>query len=53
MFETCPVCDNEARVVMVADWQERGEAIPIIGCGNPWHYGLGDAGVATPAGESE
>lgn len=44
-------CSNPAaRVTMVPDWQARctsdpdgtlrweGEPIPIIGCGNPWHY---------------
>ena len=37
----CPICHGGHIVRMPDDWHEqveRGAAIPIIGCGNPWHY---------------
>lgn len=36
-----PTCSSRERYPLPVDWQEavhRGERIPIIGCGNPWHY---------------
>ena len=40
-FEVCPNCDRPEQVTMRNDWQhavEDGAVIPIVGCGNPWHY---------------
>lgn len=60
MFARCPmetlaVCPQPtARATLVHDWQARvdaGEAIPIIGCGNPWHYVL-DAPAIVPRGST-
>lgn len=37
----CPVCGSGAKITLDRDWQERvgaGEALPVVGCGNPWHY---------------
>lgn len=46
-FVRCPVCGDPARAALVADWQRRVNeermAIPIVGCGNPWHYVDADA----------
>lgn len=39
--QACPLCGSTAVVRMAHDWQgavNQGEAIPIVGCGNPWHY---------------
>ena len=39
--EACPVCGEDVVVKLSADWQAlvgEGAAIPIVGCGNPWHY---------------
>jgi len=60
---SCPHCGEPDVVRLADDWQERlgvtsdpatgvlraKEAIPIIGCGNPWHYAtrtLADAPMA-------
>jgi hypothetical protein len=53
-FARCPVCDNMAVVRLRDDWQKQNRSMPIIACGNPWHYAtrsLGDAPEAhsTPA----
>lgn len=43
----CFVCGDPVTVALPADWQaqvEAGASIPIVGCGNPWHYGLGEPG---------
>ena len=40
-FLNCPNCRKRQIVQMPDDWQaqvEAGAAIPIVGCGNPWHY---------------
>lgn len=38
-FSNCPICDNGAVVRLPDDWQEQEDRkIPIIACGNPWHY---------------
>ncbi len=40
-FLLCPVCHGDRIVRMPDDWGkqvEQGATIPIIGCGNPWHY---------------
>lgn len=53
-FERCPVCDNMAVVRLPDDWQEQDRSIPIIACGNPWHYAtrsLGDGPDAAPRAE--
>lgn len=37
----CPYCGAAAVVRLSDDWREQaraGVAIPIVGCGNPWHY---------------
>jgi hypothetical protein len=37
----CPVCWSDATFRLPSDWQdrvERGQSVPIVGCGNPWHY---------------
>lgn len=41
VFEACSVCGRVEQVTMRGDWQDAvtaGAAIPIVGCGNPWHY---------------
>ena len=47
-----PGCDNPGtRVSLVDDWQaqvEAGYPIPIVGCGNPWHYVV-DLSAVRPA----
>ena len=48
-FDRCQVCDSMAVVRLPDDWQEQERAIPVIACGNPWHYAtrsLGDAPLA-------
>lgn len=39
---TCPICERPDQVELADGWQDmvetQGEVIPIIGCGNPWHY---------------
>ena len=47
-FADCPVCGSAQVVRLAGDWQQQEVAIPIIGCGNPWHYAtssMGDSGV--------
>ena len=45
----CPICNDGVVIRLPDDWRaqvDAGSAIPIIGCGNPWHYAdhtLGDA----------
>ena len=37
----CDLCGDDRIVELPPDWQAQvddGAAIPIIGCGNPWHY---------------
>ena len=44
----CPVCGDDTVIRLPDDWQaqvDAGAAIPIVGCGNPWHY----AGVTLAA----
>jgi hypothetical protein len=39
--EPCSICGEDTVIRLPDDWQEQveaGAAIPIIGCGNPWHY---------------
>ena len=40
IFSLCKVCGSRERVELVENWQDLVErqAIPIVGCGNPWHY---------------
>jgi hypothetical protein len=57
--EICPIgCDSGERLELGTDWQAEvasGTAIPIVGCGNPWHYTVdgqplsGEAVDALPA----
>lgn len=40
-FIPCPECGRTARASLPPDWSslvDGGAAIPIVGCGNPWHY---------------
>lgn len=37
----CSACHRHEQVVLPSDWQaavEAGASVPIVGCGNPWHY---------------
>ena len=39
--EACPTCGDPVTVWLPTDWQaavQTGDRIPIVGCGNPWHY---------------
>ena len=36
-FEKCPICDSGDIVKLPNGWAGDG-AIPIVACGNPWHY---------------
>lgn len=41
MTERCPNCRSAEVQRLVPDWQarvQRGERVPIVGCGNPFHY---------------
>ena len=43
VFIKCPNCGSPETVRLPEDWQTqvlelRGTYIPVIGCGNPWHY---------------
>ena len=41
IFEGCPECGNGASARLARDWVAQvnaGASIPIVGCGNPWHY---------------
>lgn len=45
-FDKCDLCGSQEVVRLPADWQDGKTAIPIVGCGNPWHYAtqsLGDS----------
>lgn len=58
MLQRCPVCTETAVARLALDWQQQvaaGGAIPIVGCGNPWHYdGMTDpsAGTCQVCGEA-
>jgi hypothetical protein len=51
---TCPICGSPDCVRLVPDWQAivnaQGRPIPIIGCGNPWHYIFPDDVTVTVEG---
>lgn len=38
----CPTeCGDPSRVVLSPTWQQEvvdGASLPVVGCGNPWHY---------------
>jgi hypothetical protein len=38
-FQDCPLCGSASVMRLVKDWAD-GRPIPIVGCGNPWHYSL-------------
>lgn len=41
MLQVCPVCTGTEVARLAMDWEQQvaaGGAIPIVGCGNPWHY---------------
>jgi hypothetical protein len=40
-FEECPECHDVEVRRLPKDWQQqvfRGVSIPVLNCGNPWHY---------------
>ena len=42
----CPSCGDAVVVTMPTDWQaavDAGASVPIVGCGNPWHYRFPDS----------
>ena len=54
ILERCPTgCGHWKRATLPMKWEqdvEHGFAIPIVGCGNPWHYtNLAAAPVLTAA----
>jgi hypothetical protein len=54
-FDDCPTCSDPSLVRLPADWQAQvgnSALIPIVGCGNPWHY-VGIEAQASPLGSSE
>lgn len=52
MFEKCLVCGGDEIRRLPEDWVYQvinmRKAIPIVGCGNPWHY----SGLAVGRGEA-
>ena len=41
LLDTCPVCGKSDAVRLTPDWRvavEQWQKVPIVGCGNPWHY---------------
>lgn len=36
--EKCRLCGSADVIRLVPAWAETQGGIPIIGCGNPWHY---------------
>lgn len=36
-FDQCPYCGSTAMVRLAPDLIDRS-GVPIVGCGNPWHY---------------
>ncbi len=54
--ERCDVCGDREVFRLPADWQDQvaaGKALPIAGCGNPWHYATASVGDASdPAGDA-
>jgi hypothetical protein len=36
-IEKCPVCSMETVVKLAVGWDD-GRILPVIECGNPWHY---------------
>ena len=52
----CPVCAGLACVRLAPDWQaavDAGGTIPVVGCGNPWHYVMDDDHMRRRLGASE
>jgi hypothetical protein len=48
-FDRCPACDRTVIARLPAGWQdETALAIPIVGCGNPWHYATRSMGDGPP-----
>jgi len=50
-FLLCPVCAKPDRVSLSPAWQKKvaaGYPIDIVGCGNPWHYQMGDDHIDIP-----
>lgn len=39
IVQHCPVCGDPERCTLIDGWREvEATPIPIVGCGNPWHY---------------
>ena len=49
VFESCDICGSDELKRLPADWAN-GDAIPIVGCGNPWHYAVASLGDAKREG---
>lgn len=54
----CPVCGSSEVVRLVDDWRQQDDlggtairALPIVGCGNPWHYATRTLGDGPPLDE--
>ena len=47
-FDKCDVCGSQQVVRLPDSWQDGDSAIPIVGCGNPWHYAIRSLGDAYP-----
>jgi hypothetical protein len=42
-FLSCPVCGSASVMRFKPEWREHSSTIPIVGCGNPWHYDRDDS----------
>jgi hypothetical protein len=40
LVEECPECSSITVVRLKPDWWKGTGPIPIVGCGNPWHYAI-------------
>ena len=52
LFRGCALCGSPSIVELPTKWQidvAGGYIIPIVGCGNPWHYINGDTGFRMAA----
>lgn len=39
--DECPLCGDGEQLILAATWRDdvdAGGSIPVVGCGNPWHY---------------
>lgn len=51
VFDLCPVCGSSELSRLPDDWQTGG-AIPIVACGNPFHYAVRSLGDGPPEREA-